>query len=148
MSSFSEMLKGFMWGIGFSIAALGATTAYVMNIFADAEITFRDNMNSIYEERTRDLTRVLEPEILKSEAKGSEITIFSKYKNFKTATAATLGIKIKFTIFNANEPAPIAICFQPITLEESSADHVYSITSCKTFEHDLSKFKITTSITR
>ena len=148
MSSLSELLKGFMWGIGFSFALLASITAYVMNLYADAEITYRDNLNTIYEELTKDLTQVLMPEVIKSEAVGQDIRIYSKYKNFKIATAATLGIKVKFTIFKANDPVPIAICFQPIMLEESSADHVYSITNCKTLEHDVSNFRISTSIVR
>ena len=37
MSILSDMVKGFMWGIGFSIALFGAATAYIMNIYAAAD---------------------------------------------------------------------------------------------------------------
>lgn len=132
MSILSDMVKGFMWGIGFSIALFGAATAYIMNIYAAADAKLKDNLSLIYEEKNAKLSSHFKPEVIKSEINKNNVKIYTKYKNFKTSTASVLHMKIKYTIFDAKDKngAPIAICEQPILAEESGADYLYSITSC------------------
>lgn len=49
MSILSDMVKGFMWGIGFSIALFGAATAYIMNVYAVAKL--KDNLSLFMKKR-------------------------------------------------------------------------------------------------
>lgn len=148
MSILSDMVKGFMWGIGFSIALLGVLTAYTMNFYASTEAKFKDDLSSIYDEKNTVLSQGLKAEVIKSEISKHDITIYAKYKNFKTSTVSALHMKIKYTIFDADKKneAPIAICEQPILAEKSSADYLYSITSCETPLYTPEKIEIRTSI--
>ncbi|GAA4501448.1 hypothetical protein [Pseudaeromonas paramecii] len=151
MSLITELTKGFMWGIGLSIALLSSVTAYVMHVYANAEVTFRDTIGQIYEERSTILSQELQAEVMKSEVKGNEILIFSRYKNIKVHSAAILGMKVKFTVFDAanRDGAPIAICSQAIANEESESVFIYGITSCKTmFGQSADAVDVTTSIVR
>lgn len=148
MSILSEMAKGFIWGIGFSIALVCVFIAYTMNLHASAEAKFKDDLSSIYDEKNTALSQGLNVEVIKSEINKHDITIYAKYKNFKTSIASTLKMKIKYTIFDAQKKneAPIAICEQPILAEKSGADYLYSITSCDTRLYTPEKIEIRTSI--
>ena len=42
MGNVGEMIKGFLWGVGFSIALLGVGSAYYLTIAIDVEKSFKD----------------------------------------------------------------------------------------------------------
>ena len=42
MENIGEIIKGFLWGTGFSLALLGFGTAYYLTVAIDVEDTFRD----------------------------------------------------------------------------------------------------------
>ena len=148
MSILSDIAKGFIWGIGFSIALLSVSIAYITNVHASAEAKFKDNISLIYDEKNTALSHGLNVEVIKSEINKHDITIYAKYKNFKISTVSALHMKIKYTIFDAQKKneAPIAICEQPILAEKSGADYLYSITLCETPLYTPEKIDIRTSI--
>ena len=42
MENIGEIIKGFLWGTGFSLAILGFGTAYYLTVAIDVEDTFKD----------------------------------------------------------------------------------------------------------
>ncbi len=75
MSMLSDIAKGFIWGIGFSIALLSVSIAYITNFHASAEAKFKDNISLIYDEKNTALSHGLNVEVIKSEINKHDITI-------------------------------------------------------------------------
>jgi hypothetical protein len=81
MNSITEIIKGFLWGTGFSLALLGFSTAYYLNLADDIEDSYRDILRVKVINSAKELGLHYELSVLEIFKENNKLRITASIKN-------------------------------------------------------------------
>jgi hypothetical protein len=126
MTNFNEVLKGFLWGLGFTISTALIYTGYGMYVQAALEFSYKEKLNSLVAEQVVIEAKDFESKIIGFRKTKSGFIIASRTKAIRGIVGAKY--RIKFNLMASGEFA--GTCYQDLDMEQTEKEYSFYQTSC------------------
>lgn len=142
MKLIDDTFKGFLFGLGFSVAAALIFFIYFSKLQAAAEFGYSKNLKNLYHEEASEAASRISPEIISHKALNGSVLIITEVEN---SYLGRLGYYLKFKLLDSQGNAEI--CTQPIHPEYGNNGNGIYQTKCSLLTLNASKVeKVSVSI--